>query len=327
MHILFLTQIIPYPLDAGPKIKTWHVLRYLKDRGHHVTLATFVRPEEQAFLGALQEVCAEVNAIPIRRSRVADLSYFLLSNLTGRPFLIERDDLAQMRKLVMRKMQSGRIDVIHADQLTMTQFALPGRFGLPRMRLKNDKPIVRVFDAHNAVWTIVARMRETAPGILKPLAALESQRVKRYEGMVVQEFDHTLAVSEPDRLALIEALSMAHKSSKDASIKVIPIAVDTDQITPLQRRPESRNIVTLGTLHYPPNADGIRWFAREVFPIILKLSPDAKLTIIGKNPPSDFLELTNQYPGVIRVTGYVEDLAPYLEESALMVVPVRAGGG
>jgi glycosyltransferase involved in cell wall biosynthesis len=51
------------------------------------------------------------------------------------------------------------------------------------------------------------------------------------------------------------------------------------------------------------------------------------LTIIGKHPPPDFLELAARNPGTINVTGYVEDLVPYMEESVLMVVPVRAGGG
>jgi glycosyltransferase involved in cell wall biosynthesis len=83
----------------------------------------------------------------------------------------------------------------------------------------------------------------------------------------------------------------------------------------------------LGTLHYPPNADGIRWFFNEVFPLVQKRVPDVTLTIIGKNPPRDFIELAERNPGTIKVTGYVDDLVPYLEESALMVVPVRAGGG
>jgi glycosyltransferase involved in cell wall biosynthesis len=37
--------------------------------------------------------------------------------------------------------------------------------------------------------------------------------------------------------------------------------------------------------------------------------------------------LAARNPGTINVTGYVEDLVPYMEESVLMVVPVRAGGG
>jgi glycosyltransferase involved in cell wall biosynthesis len=85
--------------------------------------------------------------------------------------------------------------------------------------------------------------------------------------------------------------------------------------------------MTMGTLHYPPNADGIRWFTQEVFPLVRDHIPKATLTIVGKNPPADFLQLQEQFPGVISVTGYVPDLTPYMEKAAIMVVPVRAGGG
>jgi glycosyltransferase involved in cell wall biosynthesis len=89
----------------------------------------------------------------------------------------------------------------------------------------------------------------------------------------------------------------------------------------------SQNIVTLGTLHYPPNADGIRWFLNEVYPLVLQDNPHAFLTIIGKNPPQDFLEAAERHSGRVKVTGYVPDLVPYFKKAALMVVPVRAGGG
>jgi hypothetical protein len=47
------------------------------------------------------------------------------------------------------------------------------------------------------------------------------------------------------------------------------------------------------------------------------------LSVIGKNPPADFLQIAQQSQGKIEVTGYVEDLTPYLERACLMVVPVR----
>ena len=98
-------------------------------------------------------------------------------------------------------------------------------------------------------------------------------------------------------------------------------------LQPVQRSPGSKNILTLGTLHYPPNADGIRWFANEVFPLIQAQEPEVTLTIIGKNPPADFYQLQEKYPQAIKITGYVEDLTPYFEQAAVMVIAVRAGGG
>ncbi|MBI4761662.1 MAG: glycosyltransferase family 4 protein [Chloroflexota bacterium] len=322
MNILFLTQIVPFPPDAGPKVKTWHVIRALVGQGHSVTLVSFVRPEEVQHLPALQMICKAVHAVPIRRSRLADAFYMLRSYLTGRPFLIERDDLRPMQETVNRLVRENDFHFIHADQLTMVQFALRGA------AVADKKPKV-IFDAHNAVWTIVERMKDNARWFLKPILSVEAARVKRYEGELLRTVDHVLAVTDIDRSLLEEALyfSKAGTDARIAPVTVIPIAVDTQKLQPVRRRPGSRNIVTLGTLHYPPNADGIRWFFNEVFPLVRERVPDAALTIIGKNPPADFIELAERNPGVIKVTGYVDDLRPYLEESALMVVPVRAGGG
>ena len=45
MNVLFLTQVLPYPLDAGPKRRAYYVLRFLAQR-HAVTLVSFVRPDD-----------------------------------------------------------------------------------------------------------------------------------------------------------------------------------------------------------------------------------------------------------------------------------------
>ena len=330
MRILFLTQIVPYPPDAGPKVKTWHVLRYLVDRGHEVILATYMRTEEETFVATLRDLCAEVHTVPIRRSRILDALYWIRSHITGRPFLIERDDIVAMRTLVSRLITSLSIDAVHADQLTMTQFAF-NRGALI------DRPPYLVFDAHNAVWSIVERMQQNAPGYQKPLLAIEARRIKYYEGMVVQNYDHTLAVTEVDRNYLLQARDTYLRSSfndtnqknsaRSPMITTYPITVDTTQIQPIKRQPGSKNIITLGTLHYPPNADGIRWFIREVFPSVRQHVPNVSLTIVGKNPPRDMVQLASSESQSINVTGYVPELKPYMEEAALMVVPVRAGSG
>jgi len=319
MHILFLTQILPYPPDSGPKVKTWHVLRYLSQRGYKITLASFVRPEELSYVETIKQICSSVHAIPIKRSRVSDIGYLLRSQFTGRPFLVERDDLAEMRSLVDRIVASESVDIIHADQLTMTQFALP-------YAGNSNKSPALIFDAHNAVWTITERMKRNSPFYLRLPLILETKRIKQYEGKIVKDFDVTLAVTELDRQALTEAVENKNQTRK-LSITVIPIAVDTHQIQPVSGMIDSLNILTMGTLYYPPNADGIRWFVREVFPLIRQKISGVRLTIIGKNPPKDFLNLADDENSGIIVTGYVDKLDPYFAQAALTVIPVRAGGG
>ncbi len=321
MRILFLTQIIPYPPNAGPRVKTWHVLRYLAQRGHEVTLASFVRPEEVEFVPVLERMCTAVHTVPIQRSRVADVRYWLKSHVTGRPFLIERDDLAQMRQLVRSLLAVHSFDVVHADQLTMTQFALDVKKGVGGRR-----PFT-IFDAHNATWTISSRMADNAPWFLKLVLRLETARIKRYEAMLVEKLDHTMVVIEPDRGALLAGAKNGQAADLADRISAIPIAVDTQKLRPTRRQSGSANILTMGSLHYPPNADGVRWFLREIFPLVLADAPEATLTVAGKNPPPDFAEIAAQYPDQIRLTGYVPDLQPYMDAAALMVVPVRAGSG
>lgn len=321
MHILFLTQILPYPPDSGPRVKTWHVLKYLAQRGYKITLISFIRPEEEPFLETVRGVCHRVLMVPIKRSRLRDAGYLMRSHLTRQPFLVERDGSAQMRSLVQEVVASGQVDVIHADQLTMAQFALP-------YRNVNGKPAL-IFDAHNAVWTIVERLNATLPFYYRLPLVFEAGRVKAYEARIVKEFDRTLAVAEPDARALREAYKEQYPAvlEKEAPITVIPIAVDTDSARRIKPRTGSFNILTMGTLYYPPNADGIRWFLMDVFPVIRKALPDAKLTIVGKNPPNDFLQVAGDSGGSVIVTGYVPDIDPYFEDAAVMVIPVRAGGG
>jgi hypothetical protein len=135
-----------------------------------------------------------------------------------------------------------------------------------------------VFGAHNAVWTIVDRMRQNAPWFLAPVASLETKRVMNYEGRIVSEFDRTLAVTGQDRQALLQAVGAYRQdiTTDDLPISVIPIAVDTGQLKPVENPPDSTTIVTLGTLHYPPNADGIRWFFQQVFPLVQRQVPAAR---------------------------------------------------
>jgi polysaccharide biosynthesis protein PslH len=345
MRILFLTQIIPWPIDAGPKMKTWNVLRFLHSQGHDILLASFVRAEEEPYVEVMKQVCESVYPIPIRRSRLANGFYYLRSLITQRPFLVERDDLSGMRNLVCELLKKEEIDVIHADQLTMVQFAFqtpypPSLNGNERIERNASQPAkdksavdhrkpILVFDAHNAVWAIIERMRNKAPWFLKPLLSLEAHRIKKYEGAVVRYFDHTFAVAEPDAIALREAkeFEFSGNDQGEDKISIVPIAVDADALEPVERQSKSLKILTLGTLHYPPNADGIRWFTSEVFPIVKKKIPGVHLTIVGKNPPKDIQEFAKDSPESVRVTGYVTDLDPYFEEAALIVVPVRAGGG
>jgi glycosyltransferase involved in cell wall biosynthesis len=308
MKVLLLTQVLPYPPDSGPKVKTWNVLKYLAQH-HEVTLVSFVRGDQADDVRHLQRYCQAVHTVPMQRGAVRDAWYMARSLLTGQPFLMIRDDRSTMRRLVDQLARKEHFDVAHADQLNMTQYAarVSGAF--------------KVFDAHNALWLLYQRLGQTmGPGLRKLLLGRDWRLLKEYEGRVCRQFDAVLAVSQEDKIALEEA------AGQELDIHVTPIAIDTDEVTVIERQPDPSHILHIGTMYWPPNIDGVLWFAHEVYPLIRRQRPAVSFDIVGARPPREIVALSADHTG-INVTGYVKDPIPYLERAGLMVVPLRAGGG
>lgn len=307
MHILFLTQILPYPVDAGPKMRIYYVLRYLAQR-HRITLVSFVRNEkDEQNAEHLRSFLSAVYTVPIKRSRVRDVFFFAASLVHHQPFLIVRDHVVEMHQLIARLVASQSFDAVHADQLGMAQYAV----GLPT---------VKVLDEHNAVWTIVERMWQNESFLPRRLLMQhEWHALKKYETCVCKQFDHILTVTEEDQHAL-EAVA-GH-----LPITTVPICVDPAELPRVGPVSDGRHIICIGGMFYPPNVDGILWFAQNVFPLIKPICPETKLLVVGARPAPALLRLSEQDTRV-SVTGYVDDPTPLLRASAVFIVPLRAGGG
>jgi len=309
MKVLLLTQVLPYPPDAGPKIKTFNLLRHLATR-HEVSLLSFVRSAAEADLARhLQPYCRQIQTVPLHRSAASDLRHLAHSLLSGQPFVVARDQSPAMQAALWRLTREETFDIVHADQLNMAQFALP--LAGPR----------RVLDQHNAVWTVVQRLWAQEPvGPRRLVLRWEWQKLRRYEGDICPAFDAVVTVSREDRRALESVLA------GPVPMYVIPIGIDTREVQPVKRNADASAIITIGTLFWPPNVDGIVWFAREVWPKIKRQRPDARFLVVGSRPAPSLVRLGKEDPA-IQVTGYVADTAPLIRDSALLIVPLRAGGG
>jgi glycosyltransferase involved in cell wall biosynthesis len=109
-------------------------------------------------------------------------------------------------------------------------------------------------------------------------------------------------------------------------IVVIPIAIDTEEVTVIEREAEPNHILHIGTMYWPPNIDAVKWFVQRVYPFIRQQRPDVEFDVVGSRPPPELLALSGAGLG-INVVGYVEDPTSYQRRSAVMVVPLLAGGG
>ena len=121
-HILFLTQVLPYPLDSGAKIRQYHMLRYLA-QSYSVTLVSFTRPDDTLeAIEHLQGICHAVHPVPMRRSPWRNLRAAAKGILTGLPIVVAREEIAEMEVTLRQLVADHTFDVIHADQLSMARW-------------------------------------------------------------------------------------------------------------------------------------------------------------------------------------------------------------
>ena len=320
MKILFLTQVLPYPLDAGPKVRAYYVLRYLAAH-HDVTLLSFVRATDTPeALAHLHTLCAEVLTVPMTRSRIKDAAFLLKSLALHRPFIIERDTVTAMEAEIDRLAQATPpFEAVHADQLWMAPYAL--RF----QAATSERRPLAVMDQHNAVFMIPQRLASAERNPVKhALLQLEARKLATFEVYTCRAFDHVTWVTQED-FAAVQAQAQP-TGAPIPNAGVLPICGDPESVAEIARTPDARRVTFLGGLHYPPNAQGVLWFAREMFPQVLAAVPDAVLTVIGKQPPPELHELGIPAAN-LEVTGYVDDPAPYLATTGAFIVPLLAGGG
>lgn len=312
MRVLLLTQVVPFPPDAGPKVKTYNVLRMLARR-HEVELLTFVRDErEREAAQALGDLCSRMTMVPLERKQSRESLHALRGWARGTPFLVARDFRREMADAVRSRLDAGGIDVVHADQLSMAQY-LPGRFDPVSART--------VFDAHNAVWQLVRSLAGSQPTIAHRAAArLEWRLLRRFEGSICRDADLTFAVSDVDAGALRQA------AGGPVRVEVVPIGVEVRDALYSPPDPNARRLLSVATMHYPPNADALRWFRDDVWPFLTTEERSVGFDIVGNRPPDDLREWSAGDPDV-RVHGYVDDLEPLYRSAGIFVVPLRAGSG
>lgn len=320
-HILFLSQVLPYPLNSGAKIRQFYMLRHLSRR-HEVTLVCFTRADDPPeAVDHLRGICHAVHTVPMRRAVWRNVRAAAKGVISGLPMVVARDEVAEMSLLLRRLVEEHAYDVIHADQLSMAWW---GRLAA---RLSGAHRPHTLLDQHNAVYLLTQRIAETERNLVRRLiAAREARAFARYERTMCREFDAILTVTAEDREHLLKLFAPHEREYLAARFTEVPICGDPEAVSPvIHRESEQPTMLHLGTMFWPPNANGVLWFVREVLPLIHRQVPNARFVVAGKNPPPEVQALAAD-PRV-EVTGYVADPMPYLEAADAFVIPLHAGGG
>ena len=88
-----------------------------------------------------------------------------------------------------------------------------------------------------------------------------------------------------------------------------------------------KQLIFCGSLDYEPNIEGLIWFLKSVWPLILSSHPDLKLIVVGKGKPSLALLKLLENDTSIDLVGEVTDVIPYYRQAQVAIVPLLHGSG
>jgi sugar transferase (PEP-CTERM/EpsH1 system associated) len=313
--LLFLTPDLPYPPHQGAAIRTLNLIKNLAPR-YEIRLLSFVQERDiSRRIEALAHYCTSMVTVPSPHRSTARRAMSVL--FSPNPDMALRLPSPEFSDALRISLSRERFDFVQTEAIEMAQYGL----AVKRMKLPSQ-PLV-VFDDINAEYLLQRRAFET--DVRQPrrwLAAIYSliqwRKLQRYESHACRQLDRTVVVSEADAKALqrlVPALQCA----------VVPNGVDTDFFTPWEAEDSDTTLVFTGKMDFRPNVDAVLWFAQEVLPLIQREMPQVSLKVVGRNPHPRLQGL--QRSSNIILTGYVDDVRPYIAEAAVYVVPLRVGGG
>lgn len=314
LKILWVKSGPLHPLDTGGKLRTYNMLKELS-KNHQVTFLTLEsRTAAPDWKLGTAEYCQDVISIPWKESRKLSLGFYLelLRNsvFSSRPYAIDKYVSHGMKDKI-RELDKGRFDLIVCDFLAPA-VNFPEHFSTPTLLFQ-----------HNVESEIWRRHYEEAKGSLVTRKYFHSQwkRMQDFEKKCCARFDGVVTVSARD------SETLKHEMNVNNILGDVPAGVDSNYFQPADRDQKRPNrIVFTGSMDWMPNDDAVKFFIKEIYPGIKSSVPDVTFTIAGRNPSGALMEMAKTDTS-IQVTGTVEDIRPYVTESAIMVVPLRIGGG
>jgi polysaccharide biosynthesis protein PslH len=314
MNILFVTPYLASPPECGAQRRLEGLMRGLS-KHHEITLLAF-SPGTARSPRVLHDYCKEVVTIEHDVLKLPATSKRLLQlrSLISRKsfeFLLYQDARLQS--------EFDRLVTQNTYEIVQVEFSQMGIYRLPRVSSRQGVRSPKfVLDEHNIEYEIVKRTAESEGSFARrAYSSLNWRKVQREELDAWRRFDGVALTSARDEL-------MLKNESPTTRTVVIPNAVDLDAFRPNQTTVEPKTLLFLGALDYHPNIDGMAFFLDEIWPKVVKSTPDAKLVVVGRNAPASLLARKSDS---IDFTGYVDDPCVYLDRAAAVIVPLRIGGG
>lgn len=304
MKILMIFQFAPYPPDLGPAKRNFPFFRENLKR-HEVSVLSFgTKEQEQRMRDAYGDQCKRIVYVDTNRTRFINLLLRIWLLITGRSSF-RRFYSWKMQRMIAKIVAEEQFDLVHCSTTMLAYHRLP-------------KHLPLVGDTHNVEHDALYRAyQQTTNVILKAYYYWEYLRVKKEEIKACEPFDVMISTTDTDYRKFKSVLP-------GKKIHVIPNGVDSAFFQKQDVHEEARTIVFAGLMSYYPNNHGILYFLDEIFPLILHKVPDAKVYVVGAEPPK---KIQRRVSDNIIVTGYVKDVKPYFARGQVFIIPLKIGGG
>lgn len=305
MRILFLTHRLPYAPNRGDRIRAFHLIRTLAPVADVHLISLVHDAEEWSHRHDLATMTASTDVVRVRRlRRLGDAALALPGR---RPLTHVLLHAPEIDAVIRRRLIETPPDVVLAYCSGMARYACePALQHLPF--------VLDLVDVDSEKWRQLAE-RASVP--LRWVYRREARLLRRFEGEAVRRAAATTVVSERERQYLA--------STEDPSVHVVRNGIDIESFKPHDEPAAAPRVVFCGVFNYSPNERAALWFAREVWPAVVRARPDARLTLVGMHPTSAVRRLERDR--TIEVTGSVPDVRPYLWRSSVAVAPLDVARG
>jgi glycosyltransferase involved in cell wall biosynthesis len=307
LKVLVLDEEIPFPLNSGKRIRTWNLLRHLAEK-HSITFICYGNPDNPGF--------AAMERLGIRVVTVANLtpansnSFYLgaLANLLSVwPYSVARHHTERFRDAVRQLIASERYDLVHCEWTPYASYA--GAAG----------KVPTLIMAHNVEATVWRRRAEHASSMAERLyMKLQATKMAHFEKRSFAQAMRVITVTEEEQ-------QTANAWGARAT-SLVSNGVDTEYLRPMAGATEPNSLLFLGSLDWQPNRDALQYLLRQILPRIQAANPEARLRIVGRQPATKLREQVEGMHGVDWV-GEVPDIRPWFAQAAVVLVPLRIGGG
>lgn len=303
-HILMLTPFLPRPGRNAGQNWMFGRIKVLAERYGVILCSFYDYEEETEAFPLLAGYCLDVKA-NLRRPKLIPRVWDVI------PEFILHFSMDEMGVAICETLETWPVDLLLVDYLYMAQYASLAP-SIPKVLVKHEflHQTFKRYQQYASNWSDRWHW------------FCESLKMLPYEVNIMNSFDRVVFVSTADEKALSRFLDRAVQTT------TIALSVDSDSFCPGVVTPvtEPDSLIFVGGFRHAPNVDAMIFFCMEILPLIKKEVPGVKLYIIGSYPGPEILALQEAQEGVV-VTGFVEDLRPYLCPGGIFVAPLRLGTG